>query len=101
MRTQQGHILQAASRRTAACAHGQGRKRGESPHQVGADWAHTTVDVKADAARGYHRLRIVHVKRCHITDGKPIAGVHIRQRNGALQAITRIMSGVRMMSRLR
>jgi hypothetical protein len=67
----------------------------QKPHQISADEAYATIYVEAHAARGHHRLGVGHVERCHIADGKAIAGVHIRQCNRLLSTGTNIIGTIR------
>ena len=55
------------------------------------------LDVKAHATGGHHRLRVRHVKRRHVADGKAVAAVHVGQRNRFLWA-GEWAGGVRMVT---
>ena len=51
-------------------------------HQVGADDAHAAVYVEAHPPGRHHRGRVGHVEGGDVPDGEPVAGVHVRQRDG-------------------
>jgi phytanoyl-CoA hydroxylase len=52
--------------------------------EVGAQQAHTAVDVKPHAARRHDRIGVCHVKGRHVADCKAVARVHVGHGHGLL-----------------